>query len=118
MWALLFLVGITISVVGFFGSRLVNQVDEMNRSLQSSREVQASQAEIIKSQQRDIDNNGKEIEKLKSELDRQKENNAEIRGKLKLSSQLDTSKAAPRAAFLFVLIPNPGTPSFFRSASR
>ncbi|WP_204315934.1 hypothetical protein, partial [Enterobacter hormaechei] len=48
VWALTIMVGITIAIVSFFGSRLVNQVDEMDKALQATREVQASQTEIIK----------------------------------------------------------------------
>lgn len=76
------MVGITIAIVSFFGSRLVNQVDEMDKALQATREVQASQTEIIKGQQRDIDNNGKEIERLRNQVDRLKDDNAALKAKV------------------------------------
>lgn len=81
VWILNVMVGITISVVGFFGSRLVNQVDEMGKSLQAALEVQASQSEIIKGLQRDNDDKGKEIEKLNSDVEGLKESNAVLRAK-------------------------------------
>lgn len=92
------MVGLTISIVGFFGSRLVNQVDDMDKALQTSREVQASQVEINKGLQRDIDNNGKEIEKLKSEVDRLKETNAVL--KAKAGIPLTQNHKPPKGGFL------------------
>lgn len=98
VWALTFMVGLTISIVGFFGNRLVNQVDDMDKALQTSREVQASQVEINKGLQRDIDNNGKEIEKLKSEVDRLKETNAVL--KAKAGIPLTQNHKPPKGGFL------------------
>ncbi|ECE7174345.1 hypothetical protein FYX40_23785, partial [Salmonella enterica subsp. enterica] len=89
-------------VVGFFGTRLINQVDDIDKSLQTTREVQAAQTEIIKGLQRDLDNKGQDIEKLKNDVDRLKEINAELKAKLKVSSTLDTSKVADGGLFLFL----------------
>lgn len=86
-------------VVGFFGTRLINQVDDIDKSLQTTREVQAAQTEIIKGLQRDLDNKGQDIEKLKNDVDRLKEINAELKAKLKVSSTLDTSKVADGGLF-------------------
>ncbi|EIH4402091.1 hypothetical protein [Escherichia coli] len=102
VWVLNFMVGITMLVVGFFGTRLINQVDDIDKSLQTTREVQAAQTEIIKGLQRDLDNKGQDIEKLKNDVDRLKEINAELKAKLKVSSTLDTSKVADGGLFLFL----------------
>ncbi|WP_433647462.1 hypothetical protein [Kosakonia pseudosacchari] len=74
----------------------------MDKSLQTTREVQAAQTETIKGLQRDLDKNGQDIEKLKSEVDRLKETNAELKAKLKVSSTLDTSKVADGGLFLYI----------------
>ncbi|HBQ7269830.1 TPA: hypothetical protein L8R51_004150 [Klebsiella pneumoniae] len=103
VWVLNFLVGVTMLVVGFFGSRLINQVDDIDKSLQTTREVQAAQTEVIKGLQRDLDKNGQDIEKLKNDVDRLKEINAELKAKLKVSSTLDTSKVADGGLFLFLI---------------
>ncbi|WP_409250158.1 hypothetical protein, partial [Enterobacter hormaechei] len=98
VWALTIMVGITIAIVSFFGSRLVNQVDEMDKALQATREVQASQTEIIKGQQRDIDNNGKEIERLRNQVDRLKDDNAAL--KAKAGIPLTLNNKPPSGGFL------------------
>lgn len=102
VWVLNFMVGVTMLVVGFFGTRLINQVDDIDRSHQTTREVQAAQSEIIKGLQRDLERNGQDIEKLKSEVGSLKESNAELKAKLKVSSELDTSKVADGGLFLYL----------------
>ncbi|UYL01315.1 Atg14 domain-containing protein [Pantoea ananatis] len=66
------------------------------------KEVQARQEEKITGLQRDRDNAEKEIEKLKDKVERLKDDNADLKGKLKLSSSTDTSKAASGQLFLWL----------------
>ncbi|WP_312954129.1 hypothetical protein [Atlantibacter hermannii] len=63
------------------------------------KEVQARQEERITGLQRDRDNAEKEIEKLKDKVDRLKDENADLKGKLKVSSSLDTSKLSKGGFF-------------------
>lgn len=86
-------------IVSFFAVRMVDTIDSTETSVQTIKEVQASQGEIIKGLQRDRDNADKEIEKLKNQVDRLKEDNAVLKGKLNVSSPLDTSKAASGQLF-------------------
>lgn len=87
-------------IVSFFAVRMVDTIDSTETSVQTIKEVQASQGEIIKGLQRDRDNADKEIERLRNQVDRLKDESAEIKGKLKVSSSLDTSKAASGQLFL------------------
>ncbi|WP_222890326.1 conjugal transfer protein TraF [Enterobacter sp. C2] len=109
------MVGITISIVGFFGSRLVNQVDEMDKSLQTTREVQASQGEIIKGLQRDQDSANKEIERLRDQVDRLKDDNATLKAKAGIPLTLNNE---PPSGGFFVSVEGCQLAAFSFSHSR
>jgi hypothetical protein len=64
------------AIVSFFAVRVVNSVDEIDASVHTVKEVQASQREIINGLQRDRDYSAAKIEKLQDEVDRLKEENA------------------------------------------
>jgi len=92
------MVALTIGIVSFFAVRLVYTIDSTEASVNTIKEVQARQEERITGLQRDRDNAEKEIEKLKDKVDRLKDENADLKGKLKVSSSLDTSKL-PKGGF-------------------
>lgn len=96
------MVGALMIIVSFFAVRMVNTIDSTESSVQAIKEVQASQSEILKGLQRDRDNADKEVERLRNQVDRLKDDNAELKGKLKVSSSLDTSKAASGQLFSFL----------------
>lgn len=102
VWVLTGMVALTMGIVSFFAVRLVDTIDSTENSVNTIKEVQARQEERITSLQRDRDNAEKEIERLKSQVDRLKDDNAELKGKLKVSSSLDTSKAASGQLFSFL----------------
>ena len=94
------MVALTIGIVSFFAVRLVDTIDSTEASVNTIKEVQARQEERITGLQRDRDNAEKEIEKLKDKVDRLKDENADLKGKLKVSSSLDTSKLPKGGFFL------------------
>lgn len=101
VWALTAMVVVLMAIVSYFGSKVMDTIDSTEASVNTIKEVQARQEERITGLQRDRDNAEKEIEKLKDKVDRLKDENADIKGKLKISSSLDTSKAASGQLFLF-----------------
>lgn len=96
------MVGMTIAIVSFFAVRLVNTIDSTEASVNAIKEVQARQEEKITGLQRDRDNAEKEVERLQNQVERLKDDNAVLKGKLKVSSSLDTSKAASGQLFSFL----------------
>lgn len=102
VWVLTGMVALTIGIVSFFAVRLVNTIDSTEASVNTIKEVQARQEEKITGLQRDRDNAEQEIEKLKDKVDRLKDENAELKGRLKVSSSLDISKAASGQLFSFL----------------
>ena len=62
VWILTAMVVLLMAIVSFLTVRLINTVDETEAAVQASKEVQASQGEVIKGLQRDRDNTDKEIE--------------------------------------------------------
>ncbi|WP_312154084.1 hypothetical protein [Atlantibacter hermannii] len=95
------MVALTIGIVSFFAVRLVDTIDSTEASVNTIKEVQARQEERITGLQRDRDNAEKEIEKLKDKVDRLKDENADLKGKLKISSSLKTSKL-PKGGFFYI----------------
>ncbi|GEM_PF-758682 len=81
VWILTTMVGLLMAAVSFFAVRIINTVDETEASVQTIKEVQASQGEAIKGLQRDRDNADKEIERLRNQVDRLKEDNAILKAK-------------------------------------
>lgn len=75
------MVGLLMAIVSFFTVRIVNTVDETDSTVQTIIEVQASQGEAIKGLQRDRDNANKEIERLRDQVDRLKDDNATLKAK-------------------------------------
>lgn len=102
VWVLTGMVGVTMTVVGFFGSRLVNTVDTTESAIYSVKEVQAAQGEILKGLQRDQERTEREAEELKKEVGRLKDENAVLKGKLSIPLTLNSTKAAPsRGGFFY-----------------
>lgn len=101
VWVLTAMVGVTMTVVSFFGSRLVNTVDTTESAIYSVKEVQAAQGETIKGLQRDRDRAEREVEQLKQQVDRLKDENAVMKGKLSIPLTLNSTKAAPRGGFFY-----------------
>ncbi|WP_392421365.1 hypothetical protein [Edwardsiella piscicida] len=81
VWILTAMVGILMAIVSVFANRIVNKVDSTETAVQTIKEVQASQGEVIKSLQRDRDNASKEVERLRDQVDRLKEDNAILKAK-------------------------------------
>ncbi|HDR2892292.1 TPA: hypothetical protein I4G69_003157 [Enterobacter asburiae] len=75
------MVGLLMAIVSFFTVRIVNTIDDTDAAVQSIKEVQASQGEAIKGLQRDRDNASKEIERLRDQVDRLKDDNAILKAK-------------------------------------
>lgn len=101
MWVLNTLVVMLMAIVTFFGQRMVNQIDATEKDVNTVKEVQAAQGESIKSLQRDRENTDSEIKRLRDQVDRLIQENAEIKGKLKTSTSTSTSKAASGQPFSF-----------------
>lgn len=81
VWILIGMVGLLMAIVSFFTVRIVNTIDDTDAAVQSIKEVQASQGEAIKGLQRDRDNASKEIERLRDQVDRLKDDNAILKAK-------------------------------------
>lgn len=99
VWVLVGMVTLTISMVSFFCVRMVNTNDATESAVHTMKEVQAAQGELIKGLQRDRDRTEGEVEKLKQQVDRLKDENAALKGKLNIPLTLNSTKAAHRAAF-------------------
>lgn len=84
------MVGLLMTIVSFFAVRTVNTVDETKAAVQSVKEVQASQGEAIQGLQRDRDNADKEIERLRNQVDRLKDENATLKAKAGIPLTLNT----------------------------
>ncbi|HDL7944506.1 TPA: hypothetical protein PXP79_001803 [Yersinia enterocolitica] len=89
------------AIVTFFGQRMVSQIDTTEKDVNTVKEVQAAQGENIKSLQRDRENTDSEIKRLRDQVDRLIQENAEIKGKLKTSTSVSTNKAASGQPFSF-----------------
>jgi len=90
IWILMAMVGLLMTIVSFFAVRTVNTVDETKAAVQSVKEVQASQGEAIQGLQRDRDNADKEIERLRNQVDRLKDENATLKAKAGIPLTLNT----------------------------
>ncbi|EKN3500141.1 hypothetical protein ACQIBV_004399 [Yersinia enterocolitica] len=101
MWVLNALVVVLMAIVTFFGQRMVSQIDTTEKDVNTVKEVQAAQGENIKSLQRDRENTDSEIKRLRDQVDRLIQENAEIKGKLKTSTSVSTNKAASGQPFSF-----------------
>lgn len=99
VWVLTAMVLLLMTIVSFFCVRMVNTIDGTENDVHTIKEVQATQGEIIKGLQRDRDNADREIERLRDQVDRLKDDNAELKGKLKTTSTLSTSEAANGSLF-------------------
>lgn len=104
VWVLTGMVTMTIAVVSFFCVRMVNTIDETESAVHAMKEVQAAQGEAIKGLQRDRDRAEREAEQLKQKVDRLKDENAVMKGKLNIPLTLNSTKAAPRGGFFYVQI--------------
>ncbi len=101
VWILTGMVGVTITIVGFFGSRVVNNVDATQSAIYSVKEVQAAQGEALKGLQRDQERSEREAEELKKEVGRLKDENAALKGRLNIPLTLNSTKAASGQLFLW-----------------
>ncbi|OJT41505.1 MULTISPECIES: hypothetical protein [Serratia] len=101
VWVLVGMVALTISVVSFFCVRMVNTIDETESAVHAMKEVQAAQGEVIKGLQRDRDRTEREVEQLKQQVDRLKDEHAVMKGKLSIPLTLNSTKAAPRGGFFY-----------------
>ncbi|EQB9979648.1 conjugal transfer protein TraF [Enterobacter hormaechei] len=106
VWILTAMVVLLMSIVSFLTVRLINTVDETEAAVQSVKEVQASQGEVIKGLQRDRNNTDREIERLRNQVDRLKDENAALKAKVGIPLSLNTKPpsggffvSADRAAF-------------------
>lgn len=84
------MVGLLMAIVSFFAVRIVDTVDETEAAVHSIKEVQASQGEVIKGLQRDRDNTNKEIERLRDQVDRLKDDNAALKAKVGIPLTLNS----------------------------
>ncbi|VUS89156.1 hypothetical protein SB6422_02787 [Klebsiella huaxiensis] len=84
------MVVLLMAIVSFLTVRLINTVDETEAAVQASKEVQASQGEVIKGLQRDRDNTDKEIERLRNQVDRLKDDNAALKAKVGIPLTLNS----------------------------
>lgn len=98
VWILIGMVGLLMTIVSFFTVRIVNTVDDTESAVQSIKEVQASQGEAIKGLQRDRDNANKEIERLRDQVDRLKDDNAILKAKVGIPLTLNSEP--PSGGFL------------------
>lgn len=83
MWVLWLLVIGFGGVVSIFGNRTLEQIDRHEVAIHSMQETLASQSEKITSLQRDRDSADKSIERLQNQVERLKEQNADLRVELK-----------------------------------
>ncbi|EMJ4790381.1 conjugal transfer protein TraF [Raoultella ornithinolytica] len=90
VWILTAMVVLLMAIVSFLTVRLINTVDETEAAVQASKEVQASQGEVIKGLQRDRDNTDKEIERLRNQVDRLKDDNAALKAKVGIPLTLNS----------------------------
>ncbi|EHG7891568.1 conjugal transfer protein TraF [Citrobacter braakii] len=90
VWILTAMVGLLMAIVSFFAVRIVDTVDESEANVQILKEVQASQGEVIKGLQRDRDNTNKEIERLRNQVDRLKDDNAALKAKVGIPLTLNS----------------------------
>lgn len=90
VWILTAMVVLLMAIVSFLTVRLINTVDETEAAVQASKEVQASQGEVIKGLQRDRDNTDKEIERLRNQVDRLKDDNAALKAKVGIHLTLNS----------------------------
>ena len=90
VWILTAMVVLLMTIVSFLTVRLINTVDETEAAVQASKEVQASQGEVIKGLQRDRDNTDKEIERLRNQVDRLKDDNAALKAKVGIPLTLNS----------------------------
>ncbi|HFK7187610.1 TPA: hypothetical protein ACG0BA_003280 [Serratia odorifera] len=104
VWVLTSMVVFTMSIVTFFGNRTVNTIDKTESEVHTLKEVQAAQGETIKGLQRDRDRAEREVEQLKQQVDRLKEENAAIKGKLSIPLTLNSTEAAQSGGFFCVKI--------------
>ncbi|MHA0960843.1 hypothetical protein [Enterobacter cancerogenus] len=100
VWILTAMVVLLMTIVSFLTVRLINTVDETEAAVQASKEVQASQGEVIKGLQRDRDNTDKEIERLRNQVDRLKDDNAALKAKAGMPLTLNSE---PPSGGFFVL---------------
>ncbi|HGM6858965.1 TPA: hypothetical protein ACKQDZ_000241 [Serratia rubidaea] len=83
VWVLWLLVIGFGGVVSIFGNRTLEQIDRHEVAIHSMQETLASQSEKITSLQRDRDSADKSIERLQNQVERLKEQNADLRVELK-----------------------------------
>ncbi|MEL4869624.1 hypothetical protein AAEU41_12365 [Pantoea agglomerans] len=91
------MVALLMAIVSFLTVRLINTVDETEAAVQAVKEVQASQGEVIKGLQRDRDNTDREIERLRNQVDRLKDENAAL--KAKVGIPLSSNTKPPSGGF-------------------
>jgi len=96
------MVALLMAIVSFLTVRLINTVDETEAAVQSVKEVQASQGEVIKGLQRDRDNTDREIERLRNQVDRLKDENAAL--KAKVGIPLSSNTKPPSGGFSFLAL--------------
>jgi hypothetical protein len=102
VWILTTMVGLLMAAVSFFAVRIINTVDETEASVHTMKEVQASQGEVIKGLQRDRDNADKEIERLRNQVDRLKDDNAILKAKAGIPLTLNSEP--PSGGFFHLVI--------------
>lgn len=110
VWILTTMVGLLMAIVTFFAVRIIDTVDETEAAVHSMKEVQASQGEIIKGLQRDQDNANKEIERLRDQVDRLKDDNANLKAKAGIPLTLNNE---PPSGGFFVSIERCHPAAFF-----